>query len=831
MPPKRKVIDGAIDSDSDEELEIDIDATLSMQNGNATLRQHHVQYKSKLPRIPTTTEQARSISFNPDTASDILPNSNSPESIKPPRKQPSTAFSFEVLQNFEQHNLASKKPAYDYCDALRKLTDGAFPQNTPDRYNEFNRVFRVWQHLSAERRSGHASNIDSVLKREGSEKSLALRCPACPEIGFNIEKSTIDTASDKEAHKYTLFLSTDGNFRLQRKNKHDDPDDSALNNGRAYFVEEQDYIAYLNAVDQSDDRSTCAHLRAVRLQNIIKFLNAIISGVVAIQCARHGFYWTVVDLAKGECFAHTDYALARTLSDAENQRWIMLSYDIWCQYSKKIKARFSKHFPEVAPVLERLRGAVPKMHIKGHVLYCQLLWSFNYLPSSGETCGEAIEGSWAEHNQTAGSTKEMNHGHRHDTLDAFFGYWNWTKFHEMAKTLYRLYTNCIALLKKRDEKFIEFSKRFSPELIEKWTAMDIAPIIDGGQVISVYEAQIGKDGPPTQGKQYEKLLREESINELAGVNSGVGDAYFINAGLRLERDQFKIRKMALAANNVDTDAIVKSRAKLQRDILKWRSTQLTLCPSLNLEIKASDAAHPEHEPLLLPSHFSQPLRLSLGLDKYAEIEYTLREGQAHDALESVRKAIRTFNFNLKFKKEQVRGQGANTRAQNFLRTLTADKLSSAEKYRISRRALLSLGLSADDAVFQELLDTQLWSKNSAAPLKLGDSHLDDPWFWTVGRPSGQSVEDEKDWNLEMDRVKWFRDRAACQRSLEEKEILVEEFKRTIRSFERLQEAWTELGKRESLRSGKANYSFQQAEMYGRLALDCKALFTKALQKG
>jgi len=44
-------------------------------------------------------------------------------------------------------------------------------------------------------------------------------------------------------------------------------------------------------------------------------------------------------------------------------------------------------------------------------------------------------------------------------------------------------------------------------------------------------------GPPTQGKQYEKLLQEESLKELAGIDDGVGDAHFINTGMRLERDQ------------------------------------------------------------------------------------------------------------------------------------------------------------------------------------------------------------------------------------------------------------------------------------------------------
>ena len=46
----------------------------------------------------------------------------------------------------------------------------------------------------------------------------------------------------------------------------------------------------------------CTHLRAYRLQNIVKFKNAVVSGVVAIICARHAFYLPqgMVDLTKGE---------------------------------------------------------------------------------------------------------------------------------------------------------------------------------------------------------------------------------------------------------------------------------------------------------------------------------------------------------------------------------------------------------------------------------------------------------------------------------------------------------------------------------------------------
>ena len=52
-------------------------------------------------------------------------------------------------------------------------------------------------------------------------------------------------------HKYTLFLSADGNFRLQRKHKRDDPDDVALNEGRSYFVESTSYKSFLELVGEA----------------------------------------------------------------------------------------------------------------------------------------------------------------------------------------------------------------------------------------------------------------------------------------------------------------------------------------------------------------------------------------------------------------------------------------------------------------------------------------------------------------------------------------------------------------------------------------------------
>ncbi|KAJ7290280.1 hypothetical protein C8J57DRAFT_1114319 [Mycena rebaudengoi] len=142
----------------------------------------------------------------------------------------------------------------------------------------------------------------------------------------------------------------------------------------------------------------------------------------------------------------------------------------------------------------------------------------------------------------------------------------------------------------------------------------------------------------------------------------------------------------------------------------------------------------------------------------ANVEYKLREGIAHDGLADVRLAIKTFNFNIAFKISQIQGQSANTRAQTFLRILANDRIVGADEYRRSRAALLSLGLSDTDSTLRHLVNDDLYAKNTKDSPKMGESGDIDPWFWTVGRPAGMTPREEAEWSVELDRVKWFRDR-------------------------------------------------------------------------
>ncbi|KAF8219326.1 hypothetical protein L208DRAFT_1149512, partial [Tricholoma matsutake] len=146
--------------------------------------------------------------------------------------------------------------------------------------------------------------------------------------------------------------------------------------------------------------------------------------------------------------------------------------------------------------------------------------------------------------------------------------------------------------------------------------------------------------------------------------------------------------------------------------------------------------------------FSEPQQRALGLVELARDEYALHEGQAHNALHRLQLTIQTFNHNLKFKINNVRGQGPHTCAQNFLSTLSKDKASAADKYHPMQTAVLALSLSEEDKSLQPLLNTQLWCKNESMALAQGDTKTQDPWYWTVGRPSGLSLVEEKEWSIE-----------------------------------------------------------------------------------
>ncbi|KAF8126646.1 hypothetical protein K438DRAFT_1647128, partial [Mycena galopus ATCC 62051] len=104
-----------------------------------------------------------------------------------------------------------------------------------------------------------------------------------------------------------------------------------------------------------------------------------------------------------------------------------VGYNIWCQYGVRLLARFEGWFPSMKGVVEKLTGAINKLHILSHKELCQIIHNLNWLLFIRMVSMEMIEPGWAEHNLTAGSTREMNDRHRHNVIDGASDHWNWKK--------------------------------------------------------------------------------------------------------------------------------------------------------------------------------------------------------------------------------------------------------------------------------------------------------------------------------------------------------------------------------------------------------------------
>jgi hypothetical protein len=136
-------------------------------------------------------------------------------------------------------------------------------------------------------------------------------------------------------------------------------------------------------------------------------------------------------------YANMDYVLASTLRHHDPRLPKIFSYDIVCQWWKKLMERLAE-LPELVRcilILPMIAFVIPKLHIHAHTILCHILYSLNLVPGSGQTDGEGIERPWANIGGIASSTRIMGPGARHDTVDDHWGNWNWQKLVGLGASL------------------------------------------------------------------------------------------------------------------------------------------------------------------------------------------------------------------------------------------------------------------------------------------------------------------------------------------------------------------------------------------------------------
>jgi len=77
--------------------------------------------------------------------------------------------------------------------------------------------------------------------------------------------------------------------------------------------------------------------------------------------------------------------------------------------------------------VRNIRYLIPLVHVQNHKDNCTYLYSSAYVEHAGHFFGETAEHVWPELNQLGAQTRQMNNGHRQDTIIDHHSHWNWMK--------------------------------------------------------------------------------------------------------------------------------------------------------------------------------------------------------------------------------------------------------------------------------------------------------------------------------------------------------------------------------------------------------------------
>lgn len=133
-----------------------------------------------------------------------------------------------------------------------------------------------------------------------------------------------------------------------------------------------------------------------------------------------------------------DLALISTLQLAIKSgiKRVLVSYDIGCQWGKKLQKRLDLYSVASSFKLSSLsywRVVVPKFHLAAHGLDCQLAYNINYTQGAGRMTGEMIESGWAQSGPMAIWTRESGPFARRAILDDHWNSVNWGKLRRLRE--------------------------------------------------------------------------------------------------------------------------------------------------------------------------------------------------------------------------------------------------------------------------------------------------------------------------------------------------------------------------------------------------------------
>ncbi|KAJ3841846.1 hypothetical protein F5878DRAFT_702525 [Lentinula raphanica] len=659
--------------------------------------------------------------------------------------QPQTAFTFELLRHWTVLNLQSKVTAHHYVAALRRQTDNVFTGNVPDISRQFRFITRIWPLFLAEKRSGYF--YDQGMKEAfplWPVDDLRTGCFVCPEDRVNME-SGWERTPDHLRHIHSQRWVVDGNMKSGNFDKNNDPDDGSLFSGRAYMPSEQEFDHYQRTVPQlQKEKTTCNHLKVANGADTAKYKNQRISGNLHIQC-DHGVVLSSVDITLGERLAIYDYALnlainARPFAGSKRPD-LVISYDNTCGAVANVHARWQKHFPDNSRIINNARFTIPACHVRNHVEGCDYLYCYQYKPNTGHFHGETVEATWAVFNPLGGAVLQMNPGHRIDTLIIHYSDWNWRKAvgasHQLQKDLDEAK---IQYVSKRDH-YAGLCDIFESRVLV-WNSWDRSPKIDPKKkktVLSVYSHNNEK--APTMKSLVDHLMSSEELVATSNGTVKAGSiAGWLKEGLAIVQFQSRVQRLAQTCKEKPTQQLRSNRTTLTTRIAKWRKLQAQYMPSTAPYLAQQVSKEVENKSLLLPSDFTASERLRHHLVGLATKQAQMLEIALGDLVQMLQTTVKTLSAAYERKHKHARGQDANTRANEGIRTIESKRNNLVSEYRLFRLQLQALD-SLDTAKWPTLSIQDTYRKPTEKRRSPGDSRMMDGTLWrmsSAGRGNAQA---------------------------------------------------------------------------------------------
>ncbi|KAJ7456319.1 hypothetical protein B0H11DRAFT_1925843 [Mycena galericulata] len=623
-------------------------------------------------------------------------------------KAPNTCATFALLRLFQTLNCLGKLSAYDFLRGLEISTNHDGLDKPPDRRKPFMHIMRQWREVKRMKRARRGHDVGGV--RATKQGELAVACRGCPQPGWNLPP---DWEKIEPCYRfiYFLFLAMDANFRLSNRNVSSEAADPILGDGFGFFCRregEDGYKAHIAKHVNEQEVSSCSGFQAMFMANTRRVKGLRTTGIGGVTCSRHNMWRPngIGDLQIGERYCNMDFLLFSALL-AIQLLWIIVSYDIACQYAIHFWERMAE-MPEsmrlkVPPA--NVWWKVPNFHLPAHKKLCHSPYSFHWMWGAGMTHGEGVEQNWSFSNGAAASTRLMGPGSRQATLEDVFAFHNYDRVLAMHRVLPKRLAVSIKEGTKHQAAFDAFTKGLEalrPDEVAEWrdwvarweskqhTNNSDSPFELAEEVTTLREIQL-------QIASEEFLCTDDGIEVEQENTPGM----FIAMGLELEEVQHRLEVDIRALKDpspVQKLAFMKRRTTLLKKIHRFRGIQRVYMPALRAVLSddqkqifdGSGEQLPEVTRLFMPSELGDSMRGRVCAIGLPEIEARMREGEAAEALEGVRQGLRTRTMTNRYKLRNFTGQGMMTKGQGILRQINIKIHRAKLQYRYARAALLAL---------------------------------------------------------------------------------------------------------------------------------------------